>query len=87
MPNPPMSRSSKKLRRILKSLGIDYSYLKVERTHAGRNQRSEGWVVWLAYDERNRIICGSCTPLRDLKFGETVKYPSEHETALEIGPK
>lgn len=80
-------RATRKVRALMASAGLEVpEVVTVERTYAGRNQRSIGWVVWIALDERGRVVCGSGWPIRDLRAGQVCVHRRDPDGTPEIGP-
>jgi chloramphenicol 3-O-phosphotransferase len=70
-----MTRSAKKVFTILKRAGVHVSgELRVERTYAGRNQRAQGWAVWIAREASGHIVCGGDTSICKLHIGQVDVY-------------
>lgn len=83
-----MTTGAHKVIALMTAAGLEPpNWVKVQRTHAGRHQRSVGWCVWIALDVDNRVVCGSTFRLRDLKPNNISVWRRDSSGEPELGPR
>lgn len=79
-----MTRAAKKVLAILHRHGFtQYKEITVHRSYAGKNQKADGWCVWLARSQQGMIICGGQAPIKDLRTKTAIMYQLNREWWME----
>lgn len=83
-----MTRSAREVVRLMRDAGVPVDGdLVIERTHAGRHQRSAGAWSWYAVDTHGSVVVASQWPIGELvKAGTVTASPNPSRETLVLWP-